>query len=79
MLGYIALELDRKSVRLQQYEIFISSIDDAVFVSFIAYFGWRLMRGRQQNPIRMVNTASSYANVNARQPGGRVAINDWIC
>lgn len=57
MLGYIALELDLKSVRLQQYkEIFISSVMMLFCIGIALIFGWRLMRD-VTGPIRnMVNT-----------------------
>ncbi|MGK9174010.1 two-component sensor histidine kinase BarA [Yokenella regensburgei] len=57
MLGYVALELDLKSVRLQQYkEIFISSLMILFCISIALVFGWRLMRD-VTSPIRnMVNT-----------------------
>lgn len=45
MLGYVALELDLKSVRLQQYkEIFISSVMMLFCIGIALIFGWRLMR-----------------------------------
>ncbi|HGG6914862.1 TPA: two-component sensor histidine kinase BarA [Salmonella enterica subsp. enterica serovar Saintpaul] len=57
MLGYVALELDLKSVRLQQYkEIFISSVMMFFCIGIALIFGWRLMRD-VTGPIRnMVNT-----------------------
>ncbi|ECR1759752.1 two-component sensor histidine kinase BarA [Salmonella enterica subsp. enterica serovar Enteritidis] len=57
MLGYVALELDLKSVRLQQYkEIFISSVMMLFCIGIALIFGWRLMRD-VTGPIRnMVNT-----------------------
>lgn len=57
MLGYVALELDLKSVRLQQYkEIFISSVVMLFCIGIALIFGWRLMRD-VTGPIRnMVNT-----------------------
>ncbi|HCR7503865.1 TPA: two-component sensor histidine kinase BarA [Shigella flexneri] len=57
MLGYIALELDLKSVRLQQYkEIFISCVMMLFCIGIALIFGWRLMRD-VTGPIRnMVNT-----------------------
>ncbi|HGJ4363268.1 TPA: two-component sensor histidine kinase BarA [Salmonella enterica subsp. enterica serovar Thompson] len=57
MLGYVALELDLKSVRLQQYkEIFISSVMMLFCIGIALLFGWRLMRD-VTGPIRnMVNT-----------------------
>ncbi|AIA25156.1 two-component sensor histidine kinase BarA [Kosakonia sacchari] len=57
MLGYVALELDLKSVRLQQYkEIFISSLMILFCIGIALIFGWRLMRD-VTSPIRnMVNT-----------------------
>jgi len=57
MLGYVALELDLKSVRLQQYkEIFISSVMMLFCIGIALIFGWRLMRD-VTSPIRnMVNT-----------------------
>ena len=57
MLGYVALELDLKSVRLQQYkEIFISSLMILFCIGIALIFGWRLMRD-VTGPIRnMVNT-----------------------
>lgn len=56
-LGYVALELDLKSVRLQQYkEIFISSLMILFCIGIALIFGWRLMRD-VTSPIRnMVNT-----------------------
>ncbi|VYU00878.1 two-component sensor histidine kinase BarA [Metakosakonia massiliensis] len=56
-LGYIALELDLQSVRLQQYkEIFISSLMILFCIGIASIFGWRLMRD-VTGPIRnMVNT-----------------------
>lgn len=57
MLGYVALELDLKSVRLQQYkEIFISSVMMLFCIGIALIFGWQLMRD-VTGPIRnMVNT-----------------------
>ncbi|WLI78660.1 two-component sensor histidine kinase BarA [Kosakonia sp. H02] len=57
MLGYVALELDLKAVRLQQYkEIFISSLMILFCIGIALIFGWRLMRD-VTSPIRnMVNT-----------------------
>ncbi|MBS5175869.1 MAG: two-component sensor histidine kinase BarA [Klebsiella oxytoca] len=57
MLGYVALEMDLKSVRLQQYkEIFISSVMMLFCIGIALIFGWRLMRD-VTGPIRnMVNT-----------------------
>ncbi|EHY9173583.1 two-component sensor histidine kinase BarA [Salmonella enterica] len=57
MLVYVALELDLKSVRLQQYkEIFISSVMMLFCIGIALIFGWRLMRD-VTGPIRnMVNT-----------------------
>ena len=57
MLGYVALELDLKSVRLQQYkEIFISSVMMLFCIGIALIFGWRLMQD-VTGPIRnMVNT-----------------------
>jgi two-component system sensor histidine kinase BarA len=57
MLGYVALELDLRSVRLQQYkEIFISSAMMLFCIGIALIFGWRLMRD-VTGPIRnMVNT-----------------------
>jgi len=57
MLGYVALELDLRSVRLQQYkEIFISSLMILFCIGIALIFGWRLMRD-VTGPIRnMVNT-----------------------
>ncbi|QLY70796.1 two-component sensor histidine kinase BarA [Citrobacter freundii] len=57
MLGYVALELDLKSVRLQQYkEIFISTVMMLFCIGIALIFGWRLMRD-VTGPIRnMVNT-----------------------
>ncbi|EMU1265258.1 two-component sensor histidine kinase BarA [Salmonella enterica] len=57
MLGYVALELDLKSARLQQYkEIFISSVMMLFCIGIALIFGWRLMRD-VTGPIRnMVNT-----------------------
>jgi two-component system, NarL family, sensor histidine kinase BarA len=57
MLGYVALELDLRSVRLQQYkEIFISSVMMLFCIGIALIFGWRLMRD-VTGPIRnMVNT-----------------------
>ncbi|MGP3593428.1 two-component sensor histidine kinase BarA [Vagococcus sp. WN89Y] len=57
MPGYVALELDLKSVRLQQYkEIFSSSLMILFCISIALIFGWRLMRD-VTSPIRnMVNT-----------------------
>ncbi|EOV5071029.1 two-component sensor histidine kinase BarA [Salmonella enterica subsp. enterica serovar Enteritidis] len=57
MLGYVALELDLKSVRLQKYkEIFISSVMMLFCIGIALIFGWRLMRD-VTGPIRnMVNT-----------------------
>ncbi len=57
MLGYVALELDLKSVRLQQYkEIFISRVMMLFCIGIALIFGWRLMRD-VTGPIRnMVNT-----------------------
>jgi len=56
-LGYVALELDLRSVRLQQYkEIFISSVMMLFCIGIALIFGWRLMRD-VTGPIRnMVNT-----------------------
>ncbi|MRS14151.1 two-component sensor histidine kinase BarA [Enterobacteriaceae bacterium RIT691] len=57
MLGYAALELDLKSVRLQQYkEIFIATVMMLFCIGIALIFGWRLMRD-VTGPIRnMVNT-----------------------
>ena len=57
MLGYVALELDLKSVRLQQYkEIFIATVMMLFCIGIALIFGWRLMRD-VTGPIRnMVNT-----------------------
>lgn len=57
MLGYVALELDLKSVRLQQYkEMFISSVMMLFCIGIALIFGRRLMRD-VTGPIRnMVNT-----------------------
>ncbi|AXF63486.1 MULTISPECIES: two-component sensor histidine kinase BarA [unclassified Leclercia] len=57
LLGYVALELDLKSVRLQQYrEIFISTVMMLFCIGIALIFGWRLMRD-VTSPIRnMVNT-----------------------
>ncbi len=57
MLGYVALELDLKSVRLQQYqEIIISTLMMLFCIGIALVFGWRLMRD-VTSPIRnMVNT-----------------------
>lgn len=57
MLGYVALELDLRSVRLQQYkEIFVSSVMMLFCIGIAMIFGWRLMRD-VTGPIRnMVNT-----------------------
>ncbi|MDF3008376.1 MAG: two-component sensor histidine kinase BarA, partial [Enterobacter kobei] len=57
MLGYVALELDLRSVRLQQYkEIFVSSVMMLFCIGIALIFGWRLMRD-VTGPIRnMVNT-----------------------
>ena len=56
-LGYVSLELDLKSVRLQQYkEMFISVLLMLLCVAFALLFAWRLMRD-VTGPIRnMVNT-----------------------
>lgn len=57
MLGYIALELDLKSVRLQQYkEIFISSVMMLFCIGIALIFGWRLMRDVTGPICNMVNT-----------------------
>ncbi|WP_436893251.1 two-component sensor histidine kinase BarA [Siccibacter turicensis] len=57
MLGYVALELDLKSVRLQQYkEIFTSSLMMLFCIAVALGFAWRLMRD-VIGPIRnMVST-----------------------
>jgi len=57
MLGYVALELDLRSVRLQQYkEIFIATLMMLFCTGIALIFGWRLMRD-VTGPIRnMVNT-----------------------
>ncbi|HAZ77794.1 MULTISPECIES: two-component sensor histidine kinase BarA [unclassified Pseudescherichia] len=57
MLGYVALELDLRSVRLQQYkEIFIAAMMMFFCMGLALIFGWRLMRD-VTGPIRnMVNT-----------------------
>ncbi|CCU23981.1 signal transduction histidine-protein kinase BarA [Salmonella enterica subsp. enterica serovar Agona str. 57.A.08] len=57
MLGYVALELDLKAVKLQQdKEIFISSVMMLFCIGIALIFGWRLMRD-VTGPIRnMVNT-----------------------
>ncbi|MCK1969089.1 two-component sensor histidine kinase BarA [Franconibacter sp. IITDAS19] len=57
MLGYVALELDLKSVRLQQYkEMFISVMLIMICIACALLFAWRLMRD-VTGPIRnMVNT-----------------------
>ncbi|WP_312457798.1 two-component sensor histidine kinase BarA [Pseudescherichia sp.] len=56
-LGYVALELDLRSVRLQQYkEIFIATLMMLFCTGIALIFGWRLMRD-VTGPIRnMVNT-----------------------
>lgn len=56
-LGYVALELDLQSVRLQQYrEIFTASLLLLLCVGISMIFSWRLMRD-VTSPIRnMVNT-----------------------
>ncbi|WP_024551282.1 two-component sensor histidine kinase BarA, partial [Franconibacter helveticus] len=56
-LGYVALELDLKSVRLQQYkEMFISVMLIMICIACALLFAWRLMRD-VTGPIRnMVNT-----------------------
>ncbi len=56
-LGYVALELDLQSVRLQQYkEIFTSTLLMLLCVGIAMMFAWRLMRD-VTGPIRnMVNT-----------------------
>lgn len=56
-LGYVAIELDLKSVRLQQYrEIFISTLMMLFCVGIAMLFAYRLMRD-VTGPIRnMVNT-----------------------
>lgn len=56
-LGYVAMELDLKSVRLQQYrEIFISTLMMLFCVGIAMLFAYRLMRD-VTSPIRnMVNT-----------------------
>jgi two-component system sensor histidine kinase BarA len=56
-LGYVAMELDLKSVRLQQYrEIFISTMMMLFCVGIAMLFAYRLMRD-VTSPIRnMVNT-----------------------
>ncbi|EBE3381046.1 two-component sensor histidine kinase BarA [Salmonella enterica] len=57
MLGYVALELDLKSVRLQQYkEIFISSVMMLFCIGIALIFGWRLMRDVTGTIRNMVNT-----------------------
>lgn len=57
MLGYVALELDLKSVRLQQYkEIFISSVMMLFCIGIALIFGWRLMRDVTGSIRNMVNT-----------------------
>lgn len=73
MLGYIALELDLKSVRLQQYkEIFISSVMMLFCIGIALIFGWRLMRD-VTGPIRnMVNNRRPHPSRATRQPGGRI-------
>ncbi|MDJ4112058.1 two-component sensor histidine kinase BarA [Salmonella enterica] len=70
MLGYVALELDLKSVRLQQYkEIFISSVMMLFCIGIALIFGWRLMRD-VTGPIRnMVNTVD---RIRRRQLDSRV-------
>ena len=71
MLGYIALELDLKSVRLQQYkEIFISSVMMLFCIGIALIFGWRLMRdvtGPQHGEYRRPHPSRA-----TRQPGGRI-------
>ncbi|KEA54437.1 histidine kinase [Mangrovibacter sp. MFB070] len=56
-LGYVALELDLRSVRLQQYkEIFMASLMLILCVAIALGFAWRLMKDVTR-PIRnMVNT-----------------------
>ncbi len=73
MSGYIALELDLKSVRLQQYkEIFFSSVMMLFCIGIALIFGWRLMRD-VTGPIRnMVNTVDRSPSRATRQPGGRI-------
>ncbi len=73
MLGYIALELDLKSVRLQQYkEIFISSVMMLFCIGIALIFGWRLMRdvtiyNSQHGEYRRPHPSRA-----TRQPGGRI-------
>ncbi len=57
MLGYVALELDLRSVRLQQYkEILTSTLLVLLCMGIAMIFAWRLMRD-VTGPIRnMVNT-----------------------
>ena len=58
MLGYIALELDLKSVRLQQYkEIFISSVMMLFCIGIALIFGWLNARCNRSD-CNMVNMSS---------------------
>ncbi|WP_427034879.1 hypothetical protein ACNFZ6_05045 [Enterobacter hormaechei] len=81
MLGYVALELDLKSVRLQQYkEIFISGVMMLFCIGIALIFGWRLMRD-VTGPIRnMVNTVDRIRRGSAGQPRGKASCSaSWIC
>lgn len=77
MLGYVALELDLKSVRLQQYkEIFISSVMMLFCIGIALIFGWRLMRD-VTGPIRKTKWAGislSTASLIAARPSGFILI-----
>ncbi len=73
MLGYIALELDLKSVRLQQYkEIFISSVMMLFCIGIALIFGWRLMRDVTGPDSQHGEYRRPHPSRATRQPGGRI-------
>lgn len=80
MLGYVALELDLKSVRLQQYkEIFISGVMMLFCIGIALIFGWRLMRD-VTGPIRnMVNTVDRTGGASSTVVWKDLCWANWIC
>lgn len=73
MLGYIALELDLKSVRLQQYkEIFISSVM-MLFCIGIALIFWLALNARcNRSDSQHGEYRRPHPSRATRQPGGRI-------
>jgi two-component system sensor histidine kinase BarA len=78
MLGYVALELDLKSVRLRSTKIFISSVMMLFCIGIALIFGWRLMRD-VTGPIR--NMVPSTASAADSWTAGSKALcsANWIC